>query len=66
VTIVGVVNDTRDYGAVRRAHPIVAREVDPRQPGSRIRTLDAIRRHSIALPFPPLLPVESVPCPVSN
>jgi putative ABC transport system permease protein len=82
VTIVGVVNDTHDYGldagttdelylAFAQAAPLnatlfvrtagdptpfarripsVVRAIDPRQPISRIRTLEAIRRHSLAPP----------------
>jgi putative ABC transport system permease protein len=82
VTIVGIVNDTRDYGLdaaptdelylpfaqtgplnatvfVRTAAdpapfakriPAIVRQVDARQPVSRIRTLEAVRSHSLAPP----------------
>jgi predicted permease len=82
ITLVGMVNDTRDYGLdaaptdelylafaqggplnatlfVRTAAdpspfalriPAIVRDVDARQPVSRIRTLDAVRSHSLAPP----------------
>jgi predicted permease len=82
ITIVGVVNDTHDYGMAEkptdvlyrafaqtgplnasllvrtaadpgsfaRLIPVAVHEVDPRQPVSQIRTLEAIRSHSLAPP----------------
>jgi ABC-type antimicrobial peptide transport system permease subunit len=82
MTIVGLVNDTRDYGldekptdevyrafaqtqplnatlfvrtaadagAFARRMPAIVHEIDPRQPVSRIRTLESIRSHSLAPP----------------
>jgi putative ABC transport system permease protein len=82
ITIVGVVNDTHDYGMAEqptdelyralaqtgplsasllvrtaadpgsfaRRMPAAVHEVDPRQPVSQIRTLESIRRHSLAPP----------------
>jgi predicted permease len=82
ITIVGVVNDTHDYGMAEkptdvlyrafaqtgplnasllvrtaadpgsfaRLIPAAVHEVDPRQPVSQIRTLEAIRSHSLAPP----------------
>ncbi len=82
MTIVGLVNDTHDYGldekptdevyrafaqtqplnatlfvrtaadagAFARRMPAIVHEIDPRQPVSRIRTLESIRSHSLAPP----------------
>jgi ABC-type antimicrobial peptide transport system permease subunit len=44
------VRTAADAGAFARRMPAIVHEIDPRQPVSRIRTLESIRSHSLAPP----------------